>query len=232
MRLTGHDHEIKEIKQPVTQVPTSCLSGKNLACVRGERVVFSGLSFTLKPSEALLLLGPNGSGKSSFLRLLAGLSRPAAGDLCWNGRPIDDAPERYAASLCYIGHLDAIKPALSITETLTFWASMSGIKPSQIVKHTARAMTYFGLSTLADTPGRLLSAGQKRRVKLARLLVGTADLWLLDEPATALDQGSIMVLERIMAAHRARGGLVILATHMVVDLPYARKLYMRDFAFP
>ncbi len=201
-----------------------------MACVRGERLVFAGLSFTLEPSEALLLLGPNGSGKSSFLRILAGLSRPAAGELCWKGRPIDEAPERYTDSVRYVGHLDAIKPALSIAETLFFWGSLSGIKQPKIAKSTARAMTYFGLSALADTPGRLLSAGQKRRVNLARLLVGTADLWLLDEPATALDQESIMALGKIIAAHRAMGGMVILSTHMVVDLPQASRLDMRDFS--
>lgn len=213
----------------VAQIPTACFSGQNLACLRGERLVFTGLSFTLEPSEALLLLGPNGSGKSSLLRLIAGLSRPAAGNLYWKGRPIDEAPELYTASVRYVGHRDAIKPALSIAETLIFWGSMSDIKQSQIAECTARAMTYFGLSALADTPGRLLSAGQKRRVNLARLLVGAADLWLLDEPATALDQGSIMVLRRIIAAHRARGGMVILSTHMAVDLPKSRRLDMRDF---
>ncbi len=208
----------------------SFFSGQNLACVRGERLVFADLSFTLEPGEALLLLGPNGSGKSSFLRILAGLSRPAAGELCWKGRPIDEAPERYTASVRYVGHQDAIKPALSIAETLFFWGSLYGIEQSELVFSTARAMTYFGLSALADTQGRLLSAGQKRRVNLARLLVGTAALWLLDEPATALDQESIMALGKSIAAHRARGGIVILSTHMVVDLPQARRLDMRDFS--
>ena len=191
--------------------------------------MFAGLSFTLKPSDALVLTGPNGSGKSSLLRILAGLSRPATGALCWKGRPISEVPELYTAAVRYVGHLDAIKPALSIAETLVFWGGMAGLQSSQVVEVTAQAMREFGLSALADTPGRLLSAGQKRRVNLARLLVGTTDLWLLDEPAIALDKVSIMALGRIIAEHRARGGMVILSTHMVVDLPHARRLDMRDF---
>ncbi|VBB68685.1 ABC transporter involved in cytochrome c biogenesis, ATPase component CcmA [invertebrate metagenome] len=194
-------------------------------------MVFASLSFTLEPSESLLLLGPNGSGKSSLLRLLAGLSRPATGELYWKGRPIDDAPERYTAAVRYVGHLDAIKPALSVAEALVFWGGLAGLGQQQVAEATARALTCFGLSAFADTPGRLLSAGQKRRVNLARLLLDTADLWLLDEPATALDQDSITALGNIIAAHRARGGMVILSTHMIVDLPQARQLDMRDFAF-
>ncbi|KAF0138850.1 MAG: heme exporter protein A [Rhodospirillaceae bacterium] len=178
----------------------------------------------------MLLVGPNGSGKSSLLRLLAGLLRPAGGSLFRKGQPISEEMESHLAMVRYVGHLDAVKPALSVAETLMFWGGFTGLGQRQAEAAAAAAMTCFGLERLADVPGRLLSAGQKRRVNLARLLLGTSDLWLLDEPATALDQTAVAALGMVMAEHRAHGGMVVLSTHTAVALSDAQRLDMRDFA--
>ena len=210
-----------------TESSSVCFSGRNLVCVRGERSVFARLSFALSPGGALLLVGPNGSGKSSLLRLLAGLLPPAAGAVFRKDRRIDEDLEAHRAMIRYVGHLDAVKPALPVIEAVMFWGGLAGLDQRRAA--AVSAMTRFGIDRFADWPGRLLSAGQKRRVNLTRLLLGTSDVWLLDEPTTALDQASVAVLSAVVAEHRERGGMVILSTHTGVDLPEARRLDMRDF---
>jgi len=152
--------------------------GRDLVCIRGERLVFAGLGFALGPGAALLLVGPNGSGKSSLLRTMAGLTRPARGRLLWDGRPVGEDPEAHGARLRFVGHQDAVKPVLSVAENLAFWAGLSGVTGSGVTA----ALEQAGLAALAELPGRLLSAGQKRRLALARLLCGRSEVWLLDEP--------------------------------------------------
>ncbi|MGE4062323.1 MAG: heme ABC exporter ATP-binding protein CcmA [Rhodospirillaceae bacterium] len=188
---------------------TAAFSGENLACRRGGRTVFTGLNFSLPSGEALVLRGPNGSGKTTLLRLMAGLARPAAGRLSWSGATLDD-PESHARHLRFIGHLDAIKPALTVRENLSFWAGFWGKADAGLV---GQAMQTFGLAALAEFPARLLSAGQRHRLALARLIASPAPLWLLDEPANALDDRSVAALTATIAAHRARGGMVVLASH-------------------
>ncbi len=188
------------------------LSGRDLACLRGERMVFEGLGFDLAPGGALVLTGPNGSGKTSFLRLVAGLLRPAAGSLAWRGRPVGDDPDALRAELHYVGHLDAVKPLLTVSENLAFWARMRGGGP------VTKALAGFGLTALADVPARFLSSGQRRRVALARLLAAPAALWLLDEPTVGLDSESIEALTTAMAEQRDGGGMVIAATHATLAL--------------
>ncbi len=188
------------------------LSGRDLACLRGERMVFEGLGFDLAPGGALVLTGPNGSGKTSFLRLVAGLLRPAAGSLAWRGRPVSDDPDALRAELHYVGHLDAVKPLLTVSENLVFWARMRGGGA------VTEALAGFGLTALADVPARFLSSGQRRRVALARLLAAPAALWLLDEPTVGLDSESIEALTTAMAAQRDGGGMVIAATHATLAL--------------
>lgn len=178
--------------------------GDNLACVRGERMVFRALSFGLESGGALVLRGPNGAGKSSLLRLCAGFLDPAEGRLLWDGTAVD--ADAHRARLAYVGHLDAVKPALTLRENLAFWAALGG-------GDADAALERFGLTALADVPGRYLSAGQKRRANLARLLVTPATLWLLDEPTTALDAGAVALFAGLVAEHRARGGMVMAATH-------------------
>jgi heme exporter protein A len=188
---------------------TATFSGENLACRRGGRTVFAGLGFTVTAGGALVLRGPNGSGKTTLLRLMAGLARPTAGKLLWSGATVED-PESHGRHLRFIGHLDAIKPAFTVRENLAFWAAFWGRGDAHDIAH---AMEAFGLAALADFPARLLSAGQRHRLALARLVASPAPLWLLDEPANALDDRSLSALTRTIAEHRARGGMVVLASH-------------------
>jgi heme exporter protein A len=188
---------------------TAAFSGEMLACRRGGRTVFAGLSFDVPKGGALVLRGPNGSGKTTLLRLMAGLTRPTAGRLLWSGAALEDV-ESHGRHLRFIGHLDAIKPAFTVRENLAFWAAFWDSADAGLI---GRAMETFGLATLADFPARLLSAGQRHRLALARLVACPAPLWLLDEPANALDDASLGALTSVIAAHRARGGMVVLASH-------------------
>ncbi|MBF0129148.1 MAG: heme ABC exporter ATP-binding protein CcmA [Alphaproteobacteria bacterium] len=210
--------------------PLPRFEGRGVACVRGERVVFTGLSFALGAGDALVLLGPNGSGKSSLLRVMAGLLSPAAGGLFRDGREVRDDPESHGAAARYVGHLDAVKPVLSVAENLTFWAILHGVDGAAAEAAVAGALERFGLSRLASVPGKLLSAGQKRRVNLARLLLSPSDLWLLDEPTTALDKASIRTVEAVLAEHRARGGMVVVSTHADIALGGFATLQMDEYA--
>jgi len=190
-------------------------TGHDLTCVRGERRVFAGLAFALDPGRVLVLTGANGSGKTSLMRLMAGLGRPAEGEIRWNGENIADDPESHNARLHYVGHGDTVKPALTARENVAFWTALRGSGDP------GAGLAAFGLAPLAEVPGRFLSAGQRRRVNLARLAASRADLWLLDEPATALDSDSLACLRRAIADHRARGGMVVLSTHGGLDVPDA-----------
>jgi heme exporter protein A len=196
-------------------------AGEALTCLRGERLVFENLSFRARAGEALLLTGPNGSGKSSLLRLMAGLLPPAAGRLLWDDTAITDDPESHRARLHYVGHLDALKPALTVAENLAFYAALRG-KPADEATLDG-AMAAFRLDRLADTPTRFLSQGQRRRTALARVLVAPAPLWLLDEPTLALDDASLAQLGAVLISHLADGGHVIAATHAPISVN-ARRL--------
>ncbi len=199
-------------------------TGENILCIRGERVVFTGLSFVANAGEALVLRGPNGSGKSTLLRLMAGLIKPHEGRLDWQGEAIHEEPEQHNARLHYVGHADAVKPVLTVHENVSFWASLRP-QPDQ----TTKALEAFGIAYLADIPGRFLSAGQKRRTNLARILATPAPLWLLDEPTTALDAAAIRDLQQAIARHRTSGGIVIASTHAEIGLENARILNLNDF---
>jgi len=212
----------------MSDLPPNGFAGRGLACIRGERVVFAGLDFAAGPGEALVLLGPNGSGKSSLLRLMAGLLTPAAGALLWDGVPVTEDAEGHAGRTHYVGHHDAIKPVLTVGENLRFWARLHAPETADAL--AASALARLGLEHLAGVPGKLLSAGQKRRLNLARLLAAPAPLWLLDEPTTALDRASVKVLEAVLAEHRASGGIVIVSTHLDIDLPGGRALHLDRFA--
>ncbi|HUC62946.1 MAG TPA: heme ABC exporter ATP-binding protein CcmA [Alphaproteobacteria bacterium] len=208
----------------------AALEARDLVCVRGERVVFAGLGFRLQSGEALTLVGANGSGKSSLLRLLAGLLRAADGELLWNDNAVAADIDGYRRRLRYVGHLDPVKPVLSVRENLEFWARLQGAGTGLVEDALAR----FGLDGLADVPGRLLSAGQRRRLNLARLIAGMpapAPLWLLDEPTSGLDAASVATLEALLAFHREAGGLVVVATHTAIDLPGSAALDLGAFGY-
>lgn len=205
--------------------PTRFL-GRALACRRGGRLVFQGLDFALTEGGALLLTGPNGSGKSSLLRVMAGLTPPVEGSLAWDDIPLAEDVAAHRARLHFLGHLDALKPVLTAAETLAFWAAMRGGEPAARVA----ALERFHLRPLADLPCRFLSAGQRRRLALARLLASPAPLWLLDEPTTGLDEESTADLLAAIAAHRGDGGMVVAATHLDLPLPAAARLALQDFA--
>ncbi len=207
----------------------SIFVGRGLTCERGGRTVFTGLDFSLQAGDALVLLGPNGSGKSSLLRIMAGLLQPVAGELLWQGSPVARYPESHHAHLHYVGHLDGLKPALTVIENLIFWTGLrvGSPPPSGIVRS---ALATMGLDQLADFPSRLLSAGQKRRLALARALASPAELWLLDEPTVALDHEAVSALEKAIARHRRRDGMVVAATHAEIALGRARPLYLDRFA--
>ena len=192
---------------------TNRFAGHTLTCFRGERFVFEALDFAVESGGALLLTGPNGSGKSSLIRIMATLLAAVEGHLSWNGEPVAEDPEGHHGRLHYIAYQDAIKPVMTVGENLAFWAGLKG--PGDRVEAALEAV---GISRLADTPAQFLSSGQRRRLSLARLAASAAELWLLDEPAVGLDSDAIRLLEGLVAAHRADGGLAVLATHQPVDL--------------
>lgn len=212
------------------QLPIQGLAAHHLTCLRGERVVFADLEFTLPLGGALILVGPNGSGKSSLLRLLAGLSRPFSGTLTWNSDDIAQDPDAHRARLRYAGHQDAVKPTLTALENLSVWAGLDGLPDPE--DRAQAALAALAMDHVADMPGRYLSAGQKKRVNLARLALApaaAAPLWLLDEPATALDRDSIDRLAALITTHRRAGGMVVLSTHSDMDIDQAITLNLADF---
>ncbi len=208
----------------------SLFTGHDLICIRGERVVFTGLTFTVRAGDAVLVVGPNGCGKSSFLRLAAGLLRPAAGTLAWEEADVWADRESHHARVHYLGHHDAVKPVLTARENLMFWGRLGEQHGTPLHRRVDDALARVGLDHLADLPGRFLSAGQKRRLNLARLLVVPAPLWLLDEPTTALDRETVAEVEAMLAEHRRHGGMVMISTHTDLRLTDPGYLQVADFA--
>lgn len=195
------------------------LSADNLTCVRGGRTVFSGLSFRLGGGEALLVTGRNGAGKSSLLRMIAGLVHVADGRLALDGGETD---ADIAEQTHYLGHQDAMKPSLSVTENLQFWAAFLGAGGADI----AQALAAVDLANLAALPAAYLSAGQRRRLSIARLIAAPRPIWLLDEPTSALDAASQARLAQLMRDHLSGGGMIVAATHGAIGLETARELKM------
>jgi heme exporter protein A len=187
------------------------ISASNLACVRGSREIFRNVNFSLASGQALAVVGPNGAGKSSLLRIVAGLLRRESGQLELDGGdPELTIPEQAH----YLGHLDALKPALSVAENLAFWAGYLGNGPTG----AAEALEAVGLARIRDLPAGYLSAGQRRRLSLARLLAVPRAIWLLDEAAAALDEAAQTRLIELMRAHLTGGGLILAATHAPLGL--------------
>lgn len=200
--------------------------GENLSCVRGERLVFSGLEFAVDPGTALVLTGSNGSGKTSLLRVMSGLTHPTVGRLAWQDGTVANDLERHHNRLHYVGHLDALKPVLSVRENLKTWAQLHGGTDKQI----ASALKKMRLEGFENIPGRYLSAGQRRRLSLARLAASDAPLWLLDEPTIALDAASVDAVRTLIAEHRAEGGMAVIATNVDLGVADTTTLNLLDFA--
>lgn len=201
--------------------PALSLSVESLACVRGGRAVFGGVDFEAAGGDAIELRGPNGAGKSSLLRLLAGLLPPAAGAVVWTG-----GAEVFRPALTYCGHRDPVKAWLTVREHLAWWRDLAG---NGSVEAAAESM---GIDALQEVAGGLLSAGQRRRLALARLALADTPVWLLDEPAVSLDEDGVALLMAMIGRHRARGGLIVVATHQPTGLPRARTVTLGHDAPP
>ncbi len=191
------------------------LEARDLECIRDDRVLFSGLSFAVRPGEVLQVEGPNGSGKTSLLRIVCGLLLPSLGEVLWCEEPVNRVRADFLAELSYLGHHNGIKGELTPLENLHFAATLSLRRPDT---DPAAVLARFALRGFEDVPCRTLSAGQNRRVGLARLLMSRGLLWVLDEPFSSLDRKGIRDLEATFEEHVGNGGMIVLTTHHPVDI--------------
>ena len=206
------------------------LSAHGLTCVRGDRPLFAGVDLAVAPGEWLHVRGANGSGKTSLLRLLAGLSRPEAGEVQWDGEPIGRIAQDYHRALLFLGHHAAVKEELTGAENLQLSAQLDGGEIGR--GEVDEALGRFGLKGREDLPVRVLSAGQKRRVLLARLMTRKAKLWILDEPFTALDTRAVEMLGVLAREHLAQGGMAVITSHQAVPLEGGKVLELTASTHP
>ena len=191
---------------------------QNLECTRGDRILIRDLSFRLRAGELLHITGRNGSGKTTLMRTLCGLTLPYGGEIRWQGTPIRRLGEDYRRELAYVGHAHGFHGELTAVENLRVHACLA-----EGQTEIEAALDRLGLSAQAGLPAKLLSQGQKRRLSLARLLVADRRLWILDEPFTALDVSSVLLVNDLIVAQLARGGMVILTSHQELGLDYDRR---------
>ena len=192
------------------------LQGISLACVRGDRELFKDINFSLEAGGLMQVRGPNGSGKTSLLRMLCGLSNPAAGEILWSGTSIRSLNGDYFAAMTYIGHLSGTKDDLTVIENLQISSALAGFEISDA--QASESLEYMGLGGREVLPVKVLSQGQRRRVALARLLVCKTSLWILDEPLVALDVLAVKLIQELLEQHLKQGGMVVMTTHQEIDL--------------
>ncbi|MDP1559724.1 MAG: cytochrome c biogenesis heme-transporting ATPase CcmA [Nitrosomonas sp.] len=195
------------------------LRGNDLVCVRGDRRLFEDVNFFLDAGGIMRVSGPNGSGKTSLLRMLCGLSLPAHGEISWRGTAIRSLGGEYYNEVTYLGHLAGVKDELTAIENLRISSALAG---AEIGEDKAReVLQYVGLGGRELLPVKVLSQGQKKRVALARLLVSSTALWILDEPLVALDTSAIKMIKDLLEQHLAQGGMVVMTTHQEIDIAAA-----------
>lgn len=200
----------------ITPRPDACLQAVRLCCIRGDRLIFDELDFTARAGEIWQVTGANGAGKTSLLRVLAGLSPPAAGSLRWCGQALPEARDQFQTDLLFLGHAPAVAGFLSAAENLQYACALSGHAPRVPLEDALREL---GLPPTGDTPAQRLSAGQRQRLALARFVATPARLWIMDEPLTALDAAGRTLVEALLAAHAAAGGIAVVSTHQDLLLP-------------
>lgn len=198
------------------------LEAREITCVRGERELFSGLSLQVLPGQCLHIRGENGVGKTSLLRLLTGLTFPESGEVLWSGDSIKKEASDYHSQLLFLGHRDALKEDLSALENLRMYAAIDGITLSEQDAFTS--LWRFGLKGREDLPVNCLSAGQKKRVLMARMVTRRAQVWILDEPFNALDSHAVVELQGLIVEHLENGGLAVLTSHQPLVIPGLRVL--------
>ena len=213
--MTTHNSE-----PPNLSLNPSSLRANALTCVRGERTLFTGLDLEVSAGQWLHVRGENGIGKTSLLRLLSGLTKPAAGEIFWNEQLISADPSEYHRNLLFLGHRDSLKEDLTALENLSIATALDGIAVTE--DEILLALHRFGLRGREDLPVNCLSAGQKRRVLLARLLLRQAKLWILDEPFNALDVRAVEMLSELILEHIASGGIAIMTSHQEIPMPNGR----------
>ncbi|HSW06070.1 cytochrome c biogenesis heme-transporting ATPase CcmA [Aquabacterium sp.] len=207
---------------------TSLLAARALACRRGRRLLFTGLDLQLGAGSVTWLRGTNGSGKTSLLRILAGLSQPAEGQVLWQGQPLNAAARGHIA---YIGHANALKDDLTLGEAVAFLGTLGGV--ADAAERTPQALERLGLASRRNAPVRTLSQGQRRRGALARLALDDVPrCWILDEPYDALDRASVATLSGLIEAHAACGGAVLLTSHQAVELAGASEFDLEPWRAP
>jgi heme exporter protein A len=208
------------------------LSVHNLACARGERLLFKGMNFTVAAGELLLVQGGNGQGKTSLLRLLTGLARPEEGEIRWRGEPIRKCRDLYHAEMIYLGHANGVKDDLNPVENLRFAEGLQG--RAFEAERAIGILERLGLSRCLDLPCRVLSFGQRRRVALSALLLADARLWILDEPLTGLDVHAVALMEGLIRDHLTAGGMAVATTHQALNLDGVKvqRLLVGNVAIP
>ena len=205
---------------PTSSKTSLALEARELTCVRGERQLFSGLNLSISAGECLHVRGENGVGKTSLLRILTGLSKPESGEVLWGNQSIVHDTLAYHRDLLFLGHRDALKEDLSAVENLQMYAALDNV--ALPLEKALATLWRFGLRGRENLPVHCLSAGQKRRLLMARMVTRQAKLWILDEPFNALDFKAVNALQDLIAEHLADDGLVVLTSHQMVSLPNVR----------